>query len=56
MAGIDTGLISNEVAPLGGIKQSSLGREGSIYRLDEYLGAKVHGLGKRPGGLVRRGR
>lgn len=40
MVGINTGLISNEVAPFGGIKQSGLGREGSIYGLDEYLELK----------------
>ena len=37
MIGINTGLISNEVAPFGGIKQSGIGREGSIYGIDEYL-------------------
>lgn len=40
MVGINTGLISNEVAPFGGIKQSGLGREGSIYGIDEYLEVK----------------
>lgn len=40
MVGINTGLISNEVAPFGGIKQSGLGREGSRYGLDEYLELK----------------
>lgn len=40
MVGINTGLISNEVAPFGGVKQSGLGREGSIYGLDEYLEMK----------------
>ncbi|WP_267381420.1 MULTISPECIES: NAD-dependent succinate-semialdehyde dehydrogenase [unclassified Sphingomonas] len=40
MVGINTGLISNEVAPFGGIKQSGLGREGSIYGIDEYLELK----------------
>lgn len=40
MIGINTGLISNEVAPFGGIKQSGLGREGSIYGIDEYLELK----------------
>ena len=38
--GINTGLISNEVAPFGGIKQSGLGREGSRHGLDEYLELK----------------
>lgn len=40
MVGINTGLISNEVAPFGGIKQSGIGREGSRYGLDEYLEIK----------------
>jgi len=40
MIGINTGLISNEVAPFGGIKQSGIGREGSIYGIDEYLEQK----------------
>lgn len=40
MVGLNTGLISNEVAPFGGVKQSGLGREGSRYGLDEYLELK----------------
>lgn len=40
MVGINTGLISNEFAPFGGIKQSGLGREGSHYGIDEYLEIK----------------
>ncbi|MBU3638478.1 NAD-dependent succinate-semialdehyde dehydrogenase [Polynucleobacter sp. AP-RePozz3-80-G7] len=40
MVGVNTGLISNEVAPFGGIKQSGLGREGSAYGMDEYLEMK----------------
>ncbi len=40
MVGINTGTISNEVAPFGGVKQSGLGREGSIYGIDEYLELK----------------
>ncbi|WP_447871682.1 NAD-dependent succinate-semialdehyde dehydrogenase [Serratia fonticola] len=40
MVGINTGLISNEVAPFGGIKQSGLGREGSRYGIEEYLELK----------------
>jgi succinate-semialdehyde dehydrogenase / glutarate-semialdehyde dehydrogenase len=43
MVGINTGLISNEMATFGGIKQSGLGREGSIYGLDEYLEVKYLG-------------
>lgn len=40
MVGVNTGLISNEVAPFGGIKQSGLGREGSRFGIDEYLEMK----------------
>lgn len=40
MVGHNTGMISNEVAPFGGIKQSGLGREGSHYGIDEYLEVK----------------
>ena len=40
MVGINTGIISNEVAPFGGIKQSGLGREGSKYGIDDYLTVK----------------
>jgi succinate-semialdehyde dehydrogenase/glutarate-semialdehyde dehydrogenase len=40
MVGINTGLISDEVAPFGGIKQSGIGREGSVYGIDEYLEIK----------------
>ncbi|ODP32489.1 NAD-dependent succinate-semialdehyde dehydrogenase [Pandoraea sp. ISTKB] len=40
MVGLNTGLISNEVAPFGGIKQSGVGREGSRYGIEEYLEMK----------------
>ncbi|MCH7338546.1 NAD-dependent succinate-semialdehyde dehydrogenase [Acinetobacter higginsii] len=40
MVGVNTGLISNEVAPFGGIKQSGLGREGSQFGIEEYLELK----------------
>jgi succinate-semialdehyde dehydrogenase / glutarate-semialdehyde dehydrogenase len=40
MIGINTGLISNEVAPFGGVKQSGLGREGSHYGMDDFLEIK----------------
>jgi succinate-semialdehyde dehydrogenase/glutarate-semialdehyde dehydrogenase len=45
MVGINTGLISTEVAPFGGMKASGLGREGSKYGLDEYLEIKYLCLG-----------
>ncbi|MDR6495245.1 succinate-semialdehyde dehydrogenase/glutarate-semialdehyde dehydrogenase [Paraburkholderia terricola] len=37
MIGVNTGQISNEVAPFGGVKQSGLGREGSHYGIDDYV-------------------
>jgi succinate-semialdehyde dehydrogenase/glutarate-semialdehyde dehydrogenase len=40
MVGINSGLISNEVAPFGGVKQSGLGREGSRHGIEEYLEIK----------------
>ena len=40
MVGLNTGLISNEVAPFGGIKQSGVGREGSRHGIEEYLEIK----------------
>ncbi|AZS49924.1 NADP-dependent succinate-semialdehyde dehydrogenase I [Entomomonas moraniae] len=40
MVGINTGLISNEMAPFGGVKASGLGREGSKYGIEDYLEIK----------------
>ena len=40
MVGINTGLISNEVAPFGGVKSSGLGREGSKYGIEDFLEIK----------------
>ncbi len=45
MVGLNTGLISTEVAPFGGVKQSGLGREGSQLGIDEYLEAKTFHIG-----------
>lgn len=45
MVGINTGLISTEVAPFGGVKQSGLGREGSKYGIEEYLEVKYLCMG-----------
>jgi succinate-semialdehyde dehydrogenase/glutarate-semialdehyde dehydrogenase len=45
MVGVNTGIMSNEVAPFGGVKQSGLGREGSIWGMDEYLEMKYVCLG-----------
>jgi len=41
MVGLNTGLISTEVAPFGGIKESGLGREGSSHGMDDYLELKL---------------
>lgn len=40
IVGVNTGLISNEVAPFGGVKQSGVGREGSHYGIEDYLVVK----------------
>lgn len=45
MVGINEGIISTEVAPFGGIKESGLGREGSHYGLDEYVEVKYLCMG-----------
>lgn len=45
MVGVNEGLISTEVAPFGGIKQSGLGREGSHYGIDDYIEQKYMCLG-----------
>lgn len=45
IVGVNSGLISNEVAPFGGIKQSGLGREGSRHGIDEYTEIKYVYLG-----------
>jgi succinate-semialdehyde dehydrogenase/glutarate-semialdehyde dehydrogenase len=45
MVGVNTGLISTEVAPFGGVKQSGLGREGSRHGLEDYLEIKYICLG-----------
>ncbi|MNO08593.1 Glutarate-semialdehyde dehydrogenase DavD [compost metagenome] len=45
MIGVNTGLISTEVAPFGGIKQSGLGREGSRHGIEDYLELKYVCMG-----------
>ncbi|GAB5510807.1 MAG: NAD-dependent succinate-semialdehyde dehydrogenase [Hyphomicrobiales bacterium] len=45
MVGVNTGLISTEIAPFGGIKQSGQGREGSKYGVDDYLEMKYVCIG-----------
>jgi succinate-semialdehyde dehydrogenase/glutarate-semialdehyde dehydrogenase len=45
IVGVNTGLISTEVAPFGGMKESGIGREGSKYGIEEYLEVKYVCLG-----------
>jgi succinate-semialdehyde dehydrogenase/glutarate-semialdehyde dehydrogenase len=45
MVGVNTGLITTEVAPFGGVKQSGIGREGSKYGIDEYVEVKYVCMG-----------
>ena len=45
MVGLNTGIISTEVAPFGGVKESGVGREGSAYGLDDYLDLKFVCIG-----------
>jgi succinate-semialdehyde dehydrogenase/glutarate-semialdehyde dehydrogenase len=45
IVGVNEGIISNEVAPFGGVKESGIGREGSKYGLDEFLEIKYLCLG-----------
>jgi succinate-semialdehyde dehydrogenase/glutarate-semialdehyde dehydrogenase len=45
MVGVNTGLISTEAAPFGGVKQSGLGREGSHLGIEDYLVVKYICLG-----------
>jgi succinate-semialdehyde dehydrogenase/glutarate-semialdehyde dehydrogenase len=45
MVGVNTGLISTEVAPFGGVKLSGIGREDSSHGLDEYMETKYLALG-----------
>jgi succinate-semialdehyde dehydrogenase/glutarate-semialdehyde dehydrogenase len=44
MVGLNTGIISTEMAPFGGIKESGIGREGSKYGVDDYLEMKYISL------------
>lgn len=45
MVGINEGLISNEMAPFGGVKESGIGREGSHHGINEYLQIKYLCMG-----------
>ena len=45
IVGINTGIISTEVAPFGGVKESGVGREGSKYGMDDFLEIKYLCMG-----------
>ncbi|TAN51653.1 MAG: aldehyde dehydrogenase family protein, partial [Betaproteobacteria bacterium] len=45
MVGVNSGLITTEVAPFGGVKQSGLGREGSKYGIEEFVEVKYVCMG-----------
>jgi succinate-semialdehyde dehydrogenase/glutarate-semialdehyde dehydrogenase len=45
IVGVNVGIISTEVAPFGGVKQSGLGREGSKYGIDDFLEIKYMAIG-----------
>ena len=45
IVGINTGIISTEVAPFGGVKESGIGREGSKYGMDDFLEIKYLCMG-----------
>jgi succinate-semialdehyde dehydrogenase/glutarate-semialdehyde dehydrogenase len=49
MVGINEGIISTEVAPFGGVKESGLGREGTDVGLEEYLETQYVNLGQLGG-------
>ena len=44
MVGVNEGIISSELAPFGGLKESGIGREGSIYGIEDYLDLKYINL------------
>lgn len=45
MIGVNTGVVSTEVAPFGGVKESGFGREGSKYGIEDYLSIKYSAIG-----------
>ena len=45
IVGINVGIISNEIAPFGGIKESGIGREGSKYGIEEFVEVKYLCMG-----------
>ena len=48
MVGLNSGIVSTETAPFGGIKESGLGREGSRHGIEEFLEMKTISVGVRP--------
>ena len=44
MVGLNTGIVSTEMAPFGGVKESGMGREGSKYGVDDYLETKYNSI------------
>ena len=52
IVGINTGFISTEVAPFGGMKESGIGREGSKYGIDEWLELKYLAVGGMDGAVI----
>lgn len=45
MVGVNEGMISNELAPFGGVKESGIGREGSKHGIDDYMELKYICMG-----------
>lgn len=45
IVGVNEGIISNEVAPFGGVKESGIGREGSKYGMDDFVEIKYLCMG-----------
>ena len=45
IVGVNEGIISNEVAPFGGVKESGIGREGSKYGMDDFIEIKYLCMG-----------
>src|SRR4051794_36821692 len=55
LVGVNEGLITTEVAPFGGVKESGVGREGSKYGIEDYLWVKYPCVGGLDGGAPPRG-
>ena len=55
MVGINEGIISTEVAPFGGVKESGIGREGSHHGIEEFIEIKYMLMGGLSSSLTSRG-